>query len=416
MRWKKIVIATALVIVILIAALYAFVEFYDFNKFKPLIARAVKDATGRELTIAGNIEIDPGIRPTIVVEDVSFQNAAWSARPDLGRVKRLEVQIAVWPLLSGKFDFAHLVLVEPDVIVEFDSTGTSNFSFDTAGDEQDESKIPPPPLIFSDIRIEKGLFTYKDAQSDVKFSVGIDHLAAKIPGFDEPLQLDFDGAFDDKPFALRGTVGPIWAWVETGYTMPADFTVSAGGATAHVKGEMRDPTHFKDLAFTIDANGASTADIAKLLGMADIPELGAFKLAAKVADPKGPFAIDKLELHIGSEELVAISITGAVKNLLDLQGIKVEFNAQGQDSAQLTQFGLPALPLRGAFQVTGQISDPEAKVFTVSDLRVALGENEVDGQVNLNLAEKVPFLTAGLTSQKFRFGQFDLDLKMIRSA
>ena len=127
MRWKKIVIAAALVFVVLIVALYAFVEFYDFNKFKPLIARAVKNATGRELNIKGDIDIDFGIRPTIVVEDVSFQNAAWSARPDLGRVKRLEVQMAVWPLISGKFDFAHLVLVEPDVIVEFDSSGNIQF-------------------------------------------------------------------------------------------------------------------------------------------------------------------------------------------------------------------------------------------------------------------------------------------------
>ena len=412
MHWKKIVIAAALVFVVLIAALFAFVEFYNFNRFKPLIAKAVKEATGRELKIKGDIDIDFGIRPTLVVEDIGFQNAAWSARPDLGRVKRLEVQMAVWPLIVGKFDFAHLVLVEPDVIVEFDSAGTSNFSFDTAGDDQEETQIPPPPLMFSDVLIEKGLFSYNDAKSNVKFSVSIDRLAATIPGFDEPLQLDFEGAFDDKPVTLKGTVGPIWAWVEPGYTLPADITVSAGGATAHVKGEMRDPTHFKDLAFNIAADGAATVDIAKLFGMTDIPELGAFKLSATVADPRGPFAIDGLDFHIGSEELVAISITGAVENLPDLEGIKIAFKAKGQDSAQLTQFGLPALPERGAFQVAAQISDPEAKVFTVNDLSVVLGENEVDGQINLNLAEEVPFLTARLTSQKFRFGQFNLDLKM----
>ena len=210
-RWKKIIIAVAFVFVVLIAGLYAFTELYNFNKFKPLIYRAVKNATGRELNIGGDVDIDFGIRPIIKAGDVSFQNAVWSAQPDLGRVKHLEVQVAVWRLIYGKFDFVRLVLVEPEIIVEFDSAGTSNFSFDTIGDEQDKSKISPPPLIFSDILIEKGLFTYKDARSDLKFSVRIDHLAAQIPGFDEPLQLDFDGAFDDKPFKLKGTVGPIWA-------------------------------------------------------------------------------------------------------------------------------------------------------------------------------------------------------------
>ena len=182
-RWKKILLAAALVVVVLIVGLYAFVSLYDFNKFKPMIAKAVKDATGRELTIAGNIEFELGLRPVLVVEDVSLQNASWSSEPNLARVKRLEVQIAVLPLILGKFDFAHLVLVNPNVIVEFNRAGTSNFSFDTPpGEEPDDSEIPPPPLIFSDVLIENGRFTFKDAQSDFNFTVRIDHLKAEIPG------------------------------------------------------------------------------------------------------------------------------------------------------------------------------------------------------------------------------------------
>jgi hypothetical protein len=42
MRWKKIVIAAACIIGLLIAAFYAFIAFYDFNKFKPMIATRVR--------------------------------------------------------------------------------------------------------------------------------------------------------------------------------------------------------------------------------------------------------------------------------------------------------------------------------------------------------------------------------------
>ena len=127
MRWKKLLIAGTLVVVVLIAAVYVIVLNLDFNRFKPQIAQLVFDATGRELTIAGNIEFEIGIRPTLIVEDVSFQNASWSSAPNLARVKKLEVQIAVLPMIIGKLDFAHLVLIEPTVIVEFDGAGTSNF-------------------------------------------------------------------------------------------------------------------------------------------------------------------------------------------------------------------------------------------------------------------------------------------------
>ena len=79
MRWKKIFIIAALLIVVLIVALYAFLSLYDFNKFKPMIAKTVKDATGRELTVAGDIKFELGLRPTLVVEGVRFQNATWSS-------------------------------------------------------------------------------------------------------------------------------------------------------------------------------------------------------------------------------------------------------------------------------------------------------------------------------------------------
>ncbi|MCP4631105.1 MAG: AsmA family protein [bacterium] len=411
-RWKIILISVAAVIMVLIVALYAYLSLYDFNKFKPMIAKAVKDAIGRELKIAGDIEFELGIRPTLVVEDVSLQNAAWSATPDLALIKRMEVQIALLPIVTGKFDFAHLVLVEPIVIVEFNSAGTSNFSFETSGEAPDDSEIPPPPLIFSDILIENGLFNYKDARSGFSFSVRIDHLQGEIPGFDEPIELDFKGAFDDKPLTLEGSLGPIWAWVEPGYSLPANLTATAGGATATIRGELRDPINFKGLAFDISAKGSSVAEITGLAGIADVPELGAFKLTAGVNDSAGSLAVEKLDIQIGKQELVAISLTGEINNVINLQGINLNFSAQGQDSANLTQLGLPALPERGAFQVAAQISDPEAKVFSASDLRVVLGENEVNGQIDLNLAEKIPFLSARLTSQKFRYGQLNLDLKM----
>jgi uncharacterized protein involved in outer membrane biogenesis len=411
-RWKKILIAAALLVVVLIVALYAFLAFYDFNKFKPMIASAVRDATGRDLTIAGDIEFELGLRPTLVVEKVSFQNASWSSTPNLARVERLEVQVAVLPILMGKFDFAHLVLVEPAVIVEFDGSGASNFAFDTSGVPADEAALPPPPLIFSDVLIKKGLFTYKDARSDFSFTVRIDRLQAEIPGFAEPLQLDFEGAFDDKPLALKGALGPIWAWVEPGYPLPADLTATAGGTTATIAGELRDAINFKDLNFDVTARGSSVAEITGLAGLSGVPELGAFKLSAKVIDSAGSLAVEKLDIQIGSQELAEMSLTGNVRDVIAQKGVNLKFSARGQDSTKLSQLGLPALPEQGAFQVSAQISDSEAKVYTVSDLRVVLGDNEIDGQIDLNLAEKIPLLSAGLTSQKFRYGQLNLELKI----
>ena len=412
MGWKKILVAAALLVVVLVVGVYAFLSFYDFNKFKPMIAQAVKEATGRELTIAGDIDIGLSIPPALMVEDVTFQNAPWSSRPNLAQVKRMEIQIALLPLILGDFDFIRIVLIEPDVIVEFNSSGTSNFAFDAPGGEEEEEDTALPVLIFSDVHIEKGLFSYKDAQSGLTFTVRLDRLDGGIPGFDKSLKLDFEGAFDDIPLTLEGTLGPIIAWIEPGHPLPAKLTAGAGGGTVNVKGEIRDPINFKDLVFTVTGEGPSIAEIAKLVGVTDMPELGAFKLDAKVADPEGKLALEGFDLHVGSEELAEVSLNGTIKDLLAMGGIKLDFAVRGKDAAKLREFGLPPPLACGAYSASCRIFDPEISVYSVSDLRIALGENEIGGHVDLNLTAKPQYLTAKLTSQKFALGPFNLAAKV----
>ena len=411
MGWKKILIAAALLVVVLVVAAYAFLSFYDFNKFKPMIAQAVKEATGRELTIAGDIDIGLSIPPALMVEDVTFQNAPWSSRPNLAQVKRMEIQIALLPLILGDFDFIRIVLIEPDVIVEFNSSGTSNFAFDTLGGEEEEDTALPV-LIFSDVHIEKGLFSYKDAESGLTFAVRLDRLDGGIPGFDKSFKLDFEGAFDDIPLTLEGTLGPIIAWIEPGHPLPANLTAGASGATVNVKGDIGDPINFKDLAFTVTVEGPSIPEIVKLVGVTDMPELGAFKLEAKVADPKGKLALEGFDLHVGSGELAEISLNGAIKDLLALGGINLNFTVRGKDAAKLRAFGLPAPLTRGAFSASGRIFDPKVGVYSVNHLRIAVGENEIGGRLDLNLTAKPQYLTAKLTSRKCALGPYNLEAKL----
>ncbi len=408
MGWKKILIAASLIVVILFVAIYAFLSLYDFNKFKPILAQAVKEATGRELTLDGDITIELGLTPTILVEDVSFQNASWGSRPDLAKVKRMEIQVALLPLIRGDFKFVRLVMEEPVVIIETDSLGTSNFEFRTS----DEQETTLPILIFQDVHIEKGLLTYKDGQSGDTYTVRLDHLKATIPGLDKSIKLDFEGAFDDIPVSLKGTIGPIVAWIESGHSWPTELTVGVGGASFNVKGEIRDPIHFKDLAFAVTGEGPSISYFVKLAGVSDMPELGAFRLEAKLADPEGKLALEVLDFNVGSEKLAEISLNGTIKDLLALQEISLNFAVQGKDSAKLTQFGLPLPPVRGAYSASGRIFDPEVSVYAASDLRVALGKNEIAGRVDLNLTAKPPYLTAKLTSKKFALGPFNLAVKL----
>ena len=60
MRWKWFVAVGVLIIVVLIAGIYVYLNTYDYNKLKPLVARMVENATGRKLSLDGEVNLEIG--------------------------------------------------------------------------------------------------------------------------------------------------------------------------------------------------------------------------------------------------------------------------------------------------------------------------------------------------------------------
>ena len=72
MRWKWIVGIGVFLVIALMVTVYALLATYDYNKLKPRVARMVKDATGRELNLGGEINLAIGFSPSLVVTDVGY--------------------------------------------------------------------------------------------------------------------------------------------------------------------------------------------------------------------------------------------------------------------------------------------------------------------------------------------------------
>ena len=402
-HWKKILIGLAALVVVLIAGSYLFVRLYDFDRLKPKIARAVYEATGRELRIEGHIDIKPSLNPTLLAEDVHFQNAHWGSRPDLATVKRIEIQMALFPILRGAFDLIRLRLVEPDIILEKNDTGRTNFQFDGKGG----GEAPWPILIFRDAIVENGVFTYRDADADRIIEVALDRLGAVIPGLNRSIELDVKGRFLEAPFSIKGMTGPIIAWAREGYPFPVNLEVKYGESQAVIQGEIRNPTQFRDLSLTVSAEGPSLGEVVKRVGFSDVPNPGAFRVQARIEDPEETLAIRDLDIQIGSRDLAELLIQGEIKDLIGRGGIRLIFQAQGEDAARLTKLGLPPPPRRGPFRISGRITGGEADAYRLEDLRMTLSENEINGQVSLDLAEGSLHLTGRLHSNQFELGPFD---------
>jgi uncharacterized protein involved in outer membrane biogenesis len=334
-KWKWILGIAGFLLVALVVTVYIVLSSYDFNHLKPQITRAAKDATGRELTLAGKINLKISFSPALVVEGVAFQNAPWGSRPEMAKIKRFEVQVALIPLISGNINLKRLILVEPDLLIETDKSGKSNLDFEAMKkadsikkkeEEPTKGKMKLPALTITELRIDKGRITYKDGKSGSAYTVMIDSLSAAVSGIEDPIKLKMKGAVNGQGLEVAGTLGPLEALTNPGKSWPLHLTASVAGAN--------------------------------------------------------------------------LSVDGQIKDVQAQRGIELSFAAKGKDLGDLGKLTGKPLPIKGPFDISGRITDPAVKTYKISGLKMALGESDLGGSMEANVAGRRPKLTAALSSQK----------------
>jgi uncharacterized protein involved in outer membrane biogenesis len=265
MKW----IAVGLLALLVISGItvYVILSSYDFNDLKPEIAQAVKDATGRELTLKGDIDLKISLTPALVVEDVAFQNAPWGSRPDLATIKRVEVEVSLLPLLSGDLELNRLVVVEPDILIETDKTGRSNLEFEkpqpeesaagkaessgksgSSGQSSQTGKVPPAgdkgleqqAVWIKELSIVKALLQLKDGQSGQKAELQLDELLAGAQSMRSPLNFSMKGKYNRKDFEYKGQVGALAGLTRAGEPFPIKINGVLAGTEINLDGKIRD--------------------------------------------------------------------------------------------------------------------------------------------------------------------------------
>ncbi|MEN8245633.1 MAG: AsmA family protein [Thermodesulfobacteriota bacterium] len=395
MKKNKIIIFS-LVIALLLATAVTIIHYLELNRLKPVIGQIVKHYTGRELTINGDIRLLAHWPPTLAVEDVAFQNAPWGSQPHMIRVKRAAFAVSLTSLLRGEFRFFEIRLDEPEVLLEFNPEGESNFLLDIPATEGD---VVIPVLAFNDILIQNGYFEYNDRKHDLKASVHVDDLEADIPGLDKPMQILFEGSFRGLPLSLDGSIGPIIAWIQPGNTLPVNLSTRLGMASARLEGDIRDPVHLKDISLVFMADGPSTREMATLINWGSIPDLGTFTVKAELTDRPGQFAIDKLDATIGSPDHVSFSVGGRVDDLVAMKALDLNLGIQTNHTGNLMLLtGLPAPPFEAPLTATVRLSDTTKNQYRLDDFLVSVGDRTIEGRMGLNLTRAHSVLDMELQS------------------
>src|SRR5215469_1863556 len=126
---KKILIGLGVLVLLLVIAVAVGPRLVDWNAYKPRVIEAVQKATGRQLSIDGDISLSLLPSPTLSVSGVRLANLPGASAPDMAKLKSLDVSVALMPLISGNIQVTKVTLVDPVVLLEKLPDGRANWQF-----------------------------------------------------------------------------------------------------------------------------------------------------------------------------------------------------------------------------------------------------------------------------------------------
>ncbi len=196
-----------LIALLLVAAL-AGPTFVDWNRFRGEFETQAQKITGREVKIGGDISFVVLPAPHLTLNNVSIANVADGDNPDFMRIGRIDVEVALMPLLSGDISATSIKIARPQVHLEVASDGTSNWrnlvsSFLLGGN----SFFAPSSVSLEKVSFEEGTISFNDRRNARQWRV--EHLNGNVTATSlvGPMRADLTLNVNNIPLALRLGIG-----------------------------------------------------------------------------------------------------------------------------------------------------------------------------------------------------------------
>jgi uncharacterized protein involved in outer membrane biogenesis len=233
----KILAGAGILLLVLIIGIVIVVSTVDVNALIGPVQTRVKEATGRDLAVRGGARIALSLHPKIVLSDVTLSNAPWGTTPQMLTAQRLELEVALLPLLSRRFELIEFGLVNPVIALESNAKGEKNWESPPApGASAPTPGAPATAMVFGvgNVEITNGSVTYRDGGSGDVTRVTIDRLFLRGRDPAAPMAAEFRGKINEVPLAVEGTLGPLDALLQQRWPYPVTLQGEVAGRKAAV--------------------------------------------------------------------------------------------------------------------------------------------------------------------------------------
>lgn len=386
---KRIILGLTALVALALVVLVGFVVSFDPNAWREDVESAVRDATGRDLTL-GPMEFELSSRLRLQLQDVALSNHPSGSAEKMLEVKVLEVQVPLSAVFSALFSqpvpIERLriegvrVLVErlPDGMMNTDFAPADSSKTDASGTESSTANGGMIGLPIVPLGVEIGDVTvrYQDAQAGHKRALRVETLTLADQ---QGLTLNLDGQLDDLAIAMSGKMGSVAALADSDQLWPVQIDGNIAGIGIKVEGTMEDPVRLSGLDIKFAVTGDEIARAVALLGNT-VPALGPYTLSAHLkGDLNRRFSVADLQVRMGDQNRLLVRLDGQgdieLAQLFESEmALKAVISAPKVEvlNPYFEAFGAPEIPAVGPLSIQGDVA-LNAQGWRLDDIALGLG-------------------------------------------
>jgi AsmA protein len=268
---KLIGIVAGALIVLLVAALVTVALVFDPNDYKTEITEAVAEATGRTLTLEGDLELELFPRVRIAVGSAALSNAPGFGDAPFARIEGARLQLAILPLLFGSVAIGEASLDGLRLNLARNAAGTNNWQ-DLGGGASAPAAEAPAAEATETAGIDLGVDTLRITDAEVGWSDASTGSEWLLTGFNFeasdfglgesfPLSMAFNLAGAAVEVAVEAQMQATLALAENSYRLDDLEVAIDGRGESWPGGEGQVTLRFDSFAADLDTESVDLANL-----------------------------------------------------------------------------------------------------------------------------------------------------------
>lgn len=432
---KYILLLAAGLAVLALLAFLVVPRLIDAQKYRTMILAKITTATGRPVSLAGDLKVSVFPWVGVSFSDLRLGNIEGFEAKDFVVVKSFEAHMEVLPLLSRKVQIDHFVIDSPEIYLEKRKDGRVNWQLrgdspekgalkKTGAAKAERRRIALQSVDIAEFSILNGTLRYADKQQGTEKEISGLTLQLSDVNLERPIGLFFSAVIDGKAVAGKGNLGPLGAKPGQG-TLPLDLSLTAfDQVEVRITGQIDNPAGSPTYKLEVDVAQFSPK---KLLNSVNVP------FPVETGDPEALEAVAVSMQLSGGLDSVAIA-----DGLISVDGSKIVFTgnvnaftpldlvfAGRLDAINLDRYLPPkreksAQPASAASGTAGQEQSKKTDYQSLRkitlDAKLAIGEVKVKGgtmqDVDMHLTARKGILQLSPLSMSLYGGTFSSEARL----